>query len=433
MAPASDQVLARLMTLHPKVIDLVLDRVWRLLARLDHPERRLPPVVHVAGTNGKGSVLALLRAMLEASGLRVHAYTSPHLVRFAERVRLAGSLIEEDRLTALLKTCEAANGADPITFFEITTCAAFLAFAEEPADIVLLETGLGGRLDATNVIDRPILTGLTPIALDHQSYLGDTLAAIAFEKAGILKAGVPCVSAAQQPDAARVIAARAAEFQVSLFLGARDWSWSPASNKGLRLDDGALWPAPERLTGDHQRANAALAIRMAQSLPPALRPDEDAIRAGLTQATWPARLQALPRGPLVRRLPDGWEVWLDGGHNPHAGDALAEVLAHWPPRPLHLIVGMLDTKDTVGFLRPLVSRARTVHVVPIPETAAALSTDTLAVRAREAGAASVREHPNVGDALDAVATGGDGPGRVLICGSLYLAGSVLAENGPSPT
>ncbi|WP_299439266.1 folylpolyglutamate synthase/dihydrofolate synthase family protein [uncultured Rhodospira sp.] len=426
----SDRVLARLMALHPKAIDLVLDRVWRLLARLDHPERRLPPVVHVAGTNGKGSVVALLRAMLEAGGQRVHVYTSPHLVRFAERIRLAGRLIDEDHLTALLEECERANGPDPITFFEITTCAALLAFAREPADVVLLETGLGGRLDATNVVERPVLTAIAPIALDHQQYLGETLAEIAGEKAGILKPGVPCVAAAQMPDAATVLDQRAAEVGAALSLGGRDWTWAPDA-AGRFVTDGESWPAPP-LPGEHQRANAALAVRMALALPEALRPAPEAIRTGLARVDWPARLQRLPTGPLVDRLPAAWEVWLDGGHNPAAGAALAAVLEGWGNNPLHLIVGMLDTKDTVGFLRPLVSRAASVHTVPVPGSAAGLPTDVLAERARMAGTVPVTDHTGVADALDAIAALPGPPGRVLICGSLYLAGAVLAENGPVP-
>jgi dihydrofolate synthase/folylpolyglutamate synthase len=426
----SDRVLARLLALHYRSIDLVLDRVWRLLARLDHPERRLPPVVHVAGTNGKGSVVALLRAMLEASGLRVHVYTSPHLVRFAERIRLAGTLIDEDHLTALLEECEAVNGGDKITFFEITTCAALLAFAREPADIVLLETGLGGRLDATNVVDRPVLTGITPISMDHEDYLGYTLAAIAFEKAGILKPGVPCISAAQPPEAAAVIDRRAREIGAPLSLGGADWTWRRAEGGGLVLNEEA-WPGPA-LPGDHQRANAAQAILMARALPAVLRPDDEAIRAGLSRVDWPARLQALPGGPLVARLPHGWEVWLDGGHNPGAGAALAAVMEGWPARPLHLIVGMLETKDTEGFLRPLVTRAEAVHVVPVPETEAGVPPEDLAARARAAGARSVTRQPDVGAALDTIAGAGAATGRVLICGSLYLAGAVLRDNGPRP-
>jgi dihydrofolate synthase/folylpolyglutamate synthase len=423
-------VLVRLMGLHPKSIDLVLDRVWRLLARLDHPERALPPVIHVAGTNGKGSVVALLRAMLEASGRRVHVYTSPHLVRFSERIRLAGRLIDEAALTALLEECERANGPDPITFFEITTCAALLAFAREPADVVLLETGLGGRLDATNVVDRPLLTAITPVSMDHQSFLGNTLAAIAAEKAGILKPGVPCLAAAQTPEAAAVLDRRATKVGAPLDLGGRDWTWAPGPAGGIVMD-GTAWPAPA-LPGDHQRANAALAIRIALALPADLRPRPEAIRAGLALVDWPGRLQRLPAGPVVARLPEGWEVWLDGGHNPAAGEALAAGLDGWCDRSLHLVVGMLDTKDAGGFLRPLVSRAATVQTVPVPDSAAGVPPETLADHARRSGAAAVTPRGSVAEALDAVAAAMAPPGRVLICGSLYLAGAVLAENNSPP-
>ena len=429
----SDRVLSRLMALHPKVIDLVLDRVWRLLARLDHPERALPPVVHVAGTNGKGSVVAILRAILEAAGLRVHVYTSPHLVRFAERIRLAGRVIEDDALTVLLEECEQVNGPDPITFFEITTCAALLAFSRQPADVVLLETGLGGRLDATNVVHRPVLTGITPIAMDHEQYLGGTLEKIAFEKAGILKPGVPCVSAPQAPGAAGVLRARAADVGAPLDLGGEAWSWRQTAEGGVMLD-GLVWPAPP-LAGAHQRGNAAHAIRMARALPNGLRPNDEAIRRGLAAVTWPARMQPLPSGPLAARLPDGWSLWLDGGHNPAAGVALATVLDGWPPGPLALVVGMLDTKDAGGFLAPLVARSDRVLCVPVPDTQAGLDPAALAAQASAAGAARVDCHPSVAEALDAVSAevAAEGPaGRVLICGSLYLAGAVLTRNGPLP-
>ncbi len=432
----SDRVLARLMGLHPRVIDLVLDRVRRLLARLGHPERALPPVIHIAGTNGKGSVVALLRAILEAAGQRPHVYTSPHLVRFAERIRLAGRLIDDDALTALLEECERANGPEPITFFEITTCAALLAFARVPADVVLLETGLGGRLDATNVVDRPVLTGITPIAMDHEQYLGETLDRIAGEKAGIVKVGVPCVSARQCPAAAAVLRARASAVGAPLDLGGDHWDWHDNGADGFALD-GTAWPAPS-LPGLHQRANAALAVRMARALPDGLRPADEAIRRGLATAVWPARLQHLHGGPLAARLPAGWSLWLDGGHNPAAGAALGQVLASWPKGPLFLVVGMLESKDAAGFLAPLVKRAARVAAVPVPGTEAGLEPGHLAGIARAAGAARVEVSDSVPGALETLAAGAAGTpaaagaGRVLICGSLYLAGTVLALNGAPP-
>jgi len=430
---ASDRVLARLMALHPKVIDLVLDRVWRLLSALGHPERQLPPVIHIAGTNGKGSVVAMLRAMLEASGRRVHVYTSPHLVRFAERIRLAGTLIDEAYLTDLLEECERVNQGLPITFFEITTCAAFLAFARHPADVVLLETGLGGRLDATNVVECPALTVIAPVALDHQQFLGETLDAVAAEKAGILKPGVPCVVAGQAPEAAAVIARRATEIGAALALAERDWFWAPDSEGGVSVGC-RTWPAPA-LVGDHQKENAALAIQAALALPDDLRPDDAAIRTGLRAVIWPGRLQRLDQGNLVSCLGPGWKVWLDGGHNPHAGAALATMVTSWRDRPLHLIVGMLDTKDQPGFLAPLLGGAASVQVVPVPDCEAGVPPALLAERARGVAPAglAVSEREDVAEALRCLAVTGIPQARVLICGSLYLAGAVLRDNGTPPT
>ncbi len=425
----SDAVLDRLTRLHPKVIDLTLERVERLLARLDHPERHVAPVVHVAGTNGKGSLLAFLRAMLEAAGRRVQVYTSPHLVRFHERIRLTGGLIDEAALIRLLEHCEAVNGPQPITFFEITTAAAFLAFADEPADVLLLETGLGGRLDATNVIARPRLTAITPIALDHQQYLGPTLEAIAGEKAGILKAGVPCVVGPQEPAALAVLETRAAALAAPLFVAGRDWTFE-ATPAGLRYADGqgaCDLPRPV-LPGSYQIANAAMAVACARQLAD-FGLDDAAAARGLTTASWPGRLQRLTRGPLVEALPPGWELWLDGGHNPSAGLALAESLKDWRERPLHLIYGMLDTKAAGGYLAPLAPLAGRLRAVRIPGEAASLSAETAAERATAAGFADAAAAESVMAALKAVLEGALAPGRVLICGSLYLAGHVLSENG----
>ncbi len=359
-AETSDRVLERLGRLHPKLIDLSLGRIERLLAALGNPQDALPPVVHVAGTNGKGSTVATLRACLEAAGYRVHAYTSPHLVRFHERIRLAGRLIDEDALLALLEECERVNGGTPITYFEITTAAALLAFARNPADIVLLETGLGGRLDATNVIQRPAATAITPISLDHQAFLGDTIAAIAGEKAGILKPGAPAVVAPQPPEAEAVIEARAAGLDAPLLRWRREWRCEAAGD-GMRYA-GPRWrldlPLPS-LAGAHQIVNAGTAIACLEALAEFSLPPE-AIAAGLRHIEWPARLQRLGRGPLVAMLPAGWELWLDGGHNPGAGAVLAAAVALWRDRPLHLIVGMLNTKDAAGFLAP----ARTLRRDP---------------------------------------------------------------------
>ncbi len=418
-APGSDRVLARLMGLHPKIIDLSLDRMERILELLGHPERALPPVIHVAGTNGKGSVIAYLRAMLEAAGLRVHVYTSPHLVRFHERVRLNGELIGEVALTALLEECEAVNGATPITYFEVTTAAALLAFARTPADVLLLEVGLGGRLDATNVIEKPALSVITSISIDHTQFLGERIEQIAFEKAGIIKPGVPVISAPQRPEAAAVLRARAEE------LGApfREVAYTPSA-AGFELD-GESYPNPVFL-GAHQLENAALAVACAKALED-FELDGRAIRRGLAEAVWPGRMQRLPEGRLVEILPQGWELWVDGGHNAAAGEALARLLESWNDKPLALVYGMLNTKSAQGFLKPLARRARELHAVRIPGEPASLSAMEAAAAARDSGF-SAAEAGSVAAALRALVAQGGPPRRVLICGSLYLAGRVLAEN-----
>ena len=422
-APGSDAILARMMTLHPKVIDLTLDRVWRLLAALDHPERRLPPVIHLAGTNGKGSTQAMIRAGLEASGDRVHAYTSPHLARFHERIRLAGELISEDALAALLDRTHAANGPDPITYFEITTVAALLAFAEEPAEWTLLETGLGGRLDATNVVERPTLTVITPVDLDHQQYLGETIQEIAGEKAGILKRGVPCVVAPQHEAALEVIEARAARLGAPLMVHGQHWHVTTEAGRLVYQDERGLLDLPlPRLRGPHQLVNAGTAIASLR----ALGRGEAAAEAAL-QADWPARMQRLSRGPLVDLAGEA-ELWLDGGHNPAAGAALAQTLAAMPGQPTHLVCGMLNTKDITGYLRPLSGVSQALHAVSIPGEANTIPAADTARAAREAGFAEVVEAEDVAQAIRAI-TARAPSARILICGSLYLAGHVLRENG----
>ena len=427
----SDAVLDRLMGLHPKVIDMSLDRVWRLLERLGHPERALPPVVHVAGTNGKGSTIAYLRAMLEAAGRAVHVYTSPHLVRFHERIRLAGSLIAEPELAALLEECETVNGETPITFFEITTCAALLAFARQPADVVLLETGLGGRLDATNVVERPLLSVISPISIDHVHYLGERVEQIAGEKAGILRPGVQAVVAPQPPAALAVLEARAAALGAPLHRAEREWRFEPEL-AGFRFAEGdgeALhYPQPS-LRGRHQVANAALALAVAGRMG-ALAPDEQACRAGLQSVEWPGRLQRLERGPFLELLPEGVELWLDGAHNEAAGEALAAATAAWRDQPLHVIYGMLGTKAAEDFMRQVAPVADSLHAVAIPGQVSSYSAEEAAGHAAAAGVAA-RSHEGVPEALAAVAETirREGRGRVLICGSLYLVGWVLAHNG----
>jgi dihydrofolate synthase/folylpolyglutamate synthase len=427
-AATSDRVLERLGWLHPKLIDLSLGRVERLLAALHNPQDRLPPAVHVAGTNGKGSTIATLRACLEAGGYRVHAYTSPHLVRFHERIRLCGRLIEEEALIELLEECERANGEAPITFFEITTAAAFLAFVRTPADIVLIETGLGGRLDATNVIGRPAVTAITPISLDHQAFLGDTLGQIAGEKAGIIKPGVPTVIGPQPKEAEAAIASRAGELSAPLFCWGRDWRCETVDSS-MRFS-GVRWrldlPLPS-LAGTHQIANAGTAIACLERLPK-FSVGPEAIARGLRNIEWPARLQRLTRGPLVEAAPPGWELWLDGGHNPGAGAVLADTIAGWRDRPLYLIVGMLNTKDAAGFLAPLAPYAKALTGVTIPGEQNPLPGEAIAAAARSVEMPATTKS-SIADALTDFRSQAANPARVLICGSLHFAGTVLSENG----
>ncbi|SEN20616.1 bifunctional folylpolyglutamate synthase/dihydrofolate synthase [Palleronia pelagia] len=422
MTAGSDAILDRLMALHPKVIDLSLDRMHRLLAQLGHPERSLPPVVHIAGTNGKGSTLAMIRAGLESAGHRVHAYTSPHLARFHERIRLNGALISEPDLAALLDEVETANGGEPITFFEVTTAAALLAFARTPADYTLLEVGLGGRLDATNVIDTPALTVITPVDLDHQSFLGDTLAQIAGEKAGILKRGVPGVIGRQAEPALEVIEARAARLGAPLQVHGQHWHVAPERDGLVFQDETGLLDLPRpALAGPHQLENAGIAIAALR----ALGLTEPACAAAMTDATWPARMQRLRHGPLVDAAP-GAEILLDGGHNPAAGAAIAATLAALPPRGTHLVCGMLNTKDIAGYLRPLARHADSLTAVSIPGEANTLPADRTAEVARGVGLAATTAD-SVLDAVRAIAAQ-DPHARILVCGSLYLAGRVLREN-----
>ena len=420
---SSDAVLDRMMTLHPKVIDLTLGRVHRLLAALGHPEHRLPPVIHIAGTNGKGSTLSMIRAGLEATGATAHAYTSPHLARFHERIRLAGALIGEDALTALLDECVTANGPDEITFFEITTCAAFLAFARVPADWTLLEVGLGGRLDATNVVEVPRLTVITPVSLDHQQYLGDTVAEIAGEKAGILKRGVPCVVGPQSADGLAVIEARAARLGVPLLCHGQHWHAFADRGRLIFQDETGLLDLPlPNLPGPHQIDNAGAALAALRHL----GMGEAACEAAVTRAEWPARMQRLRVGPLVESAPSV-ELWLDGGHNPAGGAAIAATLAGMPARETHMICGMLNTKDVRGYMAPLAGHAVRLYAVTIPSEKNTLPAEVTRDAASAAGLQAVTAG-SVAEALAAIAAGSPGA-RVLICGSLYLAGAVLRENG----
>ncbi len=418
---SSDAILTRLMTLHPKIIDLTLDRLTRLLAALGNPERALPPVIHIAGTNGKGSTQAMIRAGLEAEGLRVHAYTSPHLARFHERIRLAGELISEPALMALLDECEAANGGENITFFEITTAAALLAFARTPADFTLLEVGLGGRLDATNVIEAPALTILTPISIDHTQYLGETLPEIAGEKAGIMKRGRPCVVGPQEEAALEVIEARAARLGCPLYVHGQHWHAYEERNRLIFQDENGLMDLPlPALPGPHQIQNAGAAIAALRVL------GRGEPEAAVTNAVWPARMQRLRQGPLVSAA-GAAELWLDGGHNPAGGIAVAATLARMPAKPTHLVCGMLNTKDVRGYMAPLKSAVESLTAVSIPNEINTLPADVTAEAARAEGIPAVTAD-SVLSAIHKI-TARDPQARILICGSLYLAGQVLKDNG----
>ncbi|MEM1346070.1 MAG: folylpolyglutamate synthase/dihydrofolate synthase family protein [Pseudomonadota bacterium] len=426
-APDSDTILARLLALHPKIIDLTLERVHRLLADLGHPERALAPVIHIAGTNGKGSVQAMIRSGLAAEGLRVQAYTSPHLAHFHERIRLIDGLIGEGALAALLAECETVNAGRAITFFEITTVAALLGFARERADYTVLEVGLGGRLDATNVIDRPALTAITPVSLDHQQYLGETVAEIAGEKAGILKPGVPCVVGPQSDAALEVIEARAEAVGAPLIVHGRDWIVRREHGRMVFQDnDGLLDLDPPRLIGTHQIENAGIAVASLRALG-----RSEAAMAGVAKAEWPARMQRLHRGPLLERLPEGAELWLDGGHNAAAGQALASIFAEIggrAPAPLWLIAGMLETKAVENFFRPLAPLVKGVATVSIPDTAAAIPADVLASRISATGI-EAEASESTEQALQVILQRHThAPLRIVICGSLYLAGAILREH-----
>ena len=422
-----DDVLARLLSLHPRVIDLSLGRIRRLLDELGRPHEALPPVFHVTGTNGKGSTCAYLRAILEASGRRVHVFTSPHLVRFNERIRLAGDLISDDALVALLEEVETVNAGEPITFFEIIGAAAFLAFSRVLADALVLEVGMGGRLDATNVVARTAASIITPVSLDHMAFLGDTVAAIAREKAGILKPGCPGIIGPQTADAADVIARYARSVGAPLRRFGQEWTVAPTAS-GLRYE-GPRWrldlPAPG-LLGRHQYDNAGGALAALEAFDPDLPPA--ALAAGIAGVQWPARLQRLAHGPLAAALPPGSELWLDGGHNVACAEAVATELRRWPAMPTHLVFAMLDNRDPKAFLRVLAPLADSLEAVAIPGEHKSWSA---AAAADAAAAVGIPATPaaDVGAGVAAItARSGGRPVRVLICGSLYLAGVVLADN-----
>jgi dihydrofolate synthase / folylpolyglutamate synthase len=433
-----DSTVTRLLALHPKRIDLTLERMWRILDALGHPERRLPPAFHIAGTNGKGSTIAFMRAILEAAGLRVHVYTSPHLVRFNERFRLGavgeGRLASDGELGDALSECERANGGAPITVFEITTAAGLLLFARHPADILLLEVGLGGRLDATNVIERPLATVVAPVSLDHAEFLGDTVGKIAAEKAGIFKPGVPAIVAAQAREALSVIERQAARARAPIRIAGEDWTATEERGRLVYQDDDGLidLPAP-KLYGRHQFENAGLAIAALRAadtltLPPSAF-------EGIAKAEWPARMQRVASGKLAALVPPGGELWIDGGHNPDGGRVIASALADLEERvsrPLVLIVGMLANKDSEGFLRNFTGLARRIATVPIPQQENTLPAAALAQTARAIGLPA-QESPDIESALAAIGRFDlDQPPRIVITGSLYLAGAALDFNGTPP-
>jgi len=434
---ALDAMLARLLALHPRRIDLSLARIERLLAALGDPQRRLPPVIHVAGTNGKGSTVAFMRAILEAADKRVHVYTSPHLVRLNERFRIGeaggGRLVADDELAAALGECEARNGDAPITVFEIETAAAFLLFARHPADVLLLEVGLGGRLDATNVVDRPLASVITRLSIDHREFLGETLTAIAAEKAGILKAGVPAVIASQAREALAVIERQAARVKALLAIAGEHWTATEERGRLVYQDDNGLLdlPAP-KLYGRHQFENAGAAIAALRAS--GLKLPAAAFEAGMVRVEWPARMQRLAHGRLAALLPPESELWLDGGHNADGGRAIAAALADLEERvsrPLVLIVGMMSSKDSEGFLRNFSGLARRVIAVPIHQDNA-VPAATLAAIAQNVGIPAL-PRDDIESALGVAGKLDLEPApRVLITGSLYLAGEVLAANGTPP-
>jgi dihydrofolate synthase/folylpolyglutamate synthase len=435
-----DAIVARLLALHPKRIDLSLDRMWRILAALGNPERHLPPTIHVAGTNGKGSTIAFLRAILEAAGQRVHVYTSPHLVRFNERFRLGatgeGTTVSDDELADLLAECERVNGGEPITVFEITTAVGLLLFSRHPADVLLLEVGMGGRLDATNVVDQPVATAITPVSLDHAEHLGATIGLIAAEKAGIIKHKVPVLVGPQERDALAPIERAAARCKAPIRIAGEDWTATEERGRLVYQDDNGLMdlPAP-KLFGRHQFDNAGLAIATLRTIA-GLRVPHAAFEVGLAGVEWPARMQRISQGALVPLVPDGSELWLDGGHNPDGGRAVAAALADLEDRvsrPLVLIVGMLSTKDCESFLKNFTGLARRIIAVPIPNQEKGLPAEAVAAAARNVGIPAHARH----DLDSALALAGqielDPAPRILITGSLYLAGAVLARNGTPPT
>lgn len=437
----ADAEIEKLMGLHPKGYDLSLDRIRRLLEVLGNPHLKLPPVIHVAGTNGKGSASAFCRALLEAQGLSVHVHTSPHLVRWHERYRIGvkggpGQIVDDELFADALRRVAEANGGKPITVFEILTAVTFILFSEQPADVVVLEVGLGGRFDATNVVEKPAVCIIQPISLDHQAYLGDRVELIAAEKAGIMKRGVPVVIGHQEFDGAKdVLISTAERLGCPLTVFAQDFLAYEEFGRLVYQDEFGLMDLPlPRLPGRHQIGNAATAIRAVKAAGYSVT--EEIAEKAMLSVEWPGRLQKLTEGRLVERAPAGAEIWLDGGHNPGAGEVIAEAMASMEERqarPLHLVIGMINTKDPIGFFRAFVDIAHDVYTVPITGSDVGLDPVALAQSAAEAGLKALPME-SLGQALDAIRERSeDGvPPRIMIGGSLYLAGNVLAENGTIP-
>ncbi|WP_420960505.1 bifunctional folylpolyglutamate synthase/dihydrofolate synthase [Brucella sp. IR073] len=437
----AEQEIERLLSLHPKGFDLSLDRTTRLLGALGNPHLKLPPVIHIAGTNGKGSASAFSRALLEAAGLTVHVHTSPHLVSWHERYRLGapggGRLVADDVLAEAVSRVAEANNGQPITVFEILTAVTFVLFSEHPADAVVLEVGLGGRFDATNVIPKPAVSLIMPVSLDHQAYLGDRVELIAAEKAGIIKRGCPVVVGFQEDDAARNVMIETAErLHAPLFVYGQDFFAYEEHRRLIYQDETGLMDLPlPRLVGRHQLGNAAAAIKAVRAA--GFDVPDRAIEKAMSTVEWPARMQRLTQGRLVELAPPKAEIWLDGGHNPGAGVVIAEAMAELEersPRPLFLISGMINTKDPVGYFKAFAGMAKHVFTVPIRSSDAGIAHEALAVAAEEAGISAEPVHSveNALKILRANASAGDIPPRILIGGSLYLAGDVLADNGTPP-
>ena len=427
----AEHALKRLGQLHPKLIDLGLDRTYALLEKLGSPHLNLPPVIHIAGTNGKGSTLAFIRAMLEHNGQTAHVYSSPHLVRFNERIRLAGRLIDDDTLADLLEHVEDKNGGTDITFFEVTTAAAMFAFAKTPADFTLLETGLGGRMDSTNVIDQPIVTIISPIAKDHEHFLGNTITAIAAEKAGIMKPNVPVISACQHPEAAAVLHKHAKTLGCPFWQMGEDITINEHPDGGFILnwqDHKIDCPAPG-LMGAHQRENAALAAVAAMLASPKI--SISAIKDGIAAADWPARIQALKTGRLINRCPKGQQIWLDGAHNRHGAEALAQSLKQIHSSKWVMIAGALNTRPAADFLSALKPLLQHLITITIPDQEASLDADELCQTAMQLGIAATAT-PDLTTAIDLAVSHSNGALPIIIGGSLYLSGHVLTENETYP-